>query len=196
MTPPTRLEVDQLFRSAPHLPLDLQGWHSDQPIFEEVIAGLQPNLIIEVGTWKGASAFHMLKMCAKHKVDGVRMICIDFFHTTEIMGLPSSYELFLSNMRQCGVDDRITPLKGHSLEAAAMLAQENVRADLIYLDGGHDEDTVLADLRAYWPLLRSGGVMLGDDLHEIPTVKSALKKSGLPWTDVGDNFHWRTNKPL
>ncbi len=194
MIAPTRAETDQLFRSAPHLPLDLQGWHYDQPVFEEVIAGLRPRLIIEVGTWKGASAFHMLKMCAKHHVDDVRMICVDFFHTTKIQEHQATFDLFLSNMRQCGVADRITPLQGRSIEAAAMLAEEGVQADLIYIDGGHDEDTVLADLKAYWPLLRAGGVMLGDDLHEIPTVKSALKKSGLPWIDCGDKYHWRANK--
>jgi NAD(P)-dependent dehydrogenase (short-subunit alcohol dehydrogenase family) len=35
--------------------------------------------------------------------------------------------------------------------------------DLIYVDGSHDYDDVAADLAAYRPLVRPGGVMFGDD---------------------------------
>jgi hypothetical protein len=31
------------------------------------------------------------------------------------------------------------------------------------LDAAHDYDSVMADLRAWWPVLASGGVLIGDD---------------------------------
>jgi cephalosporin hydroxylase len=41
------------------MPPDMQGWASDRPVFREVLTELKPKFIVEVGTWKGMSAFHM-----------------------------------------------------------------------------------------------------------------------------------------
>ena len=38
-------------------------------------------------------------------------------------------------------------------------------ADAIYIDAGHDYDHALADIQAYWDIVRPGGVMFGDDYH-------------------------------
>ena len=42
--------------------VDLQGWGSKHVIFEYLLQKIKPNLIIELGTWKGASAIHMLNL--------------------------------------------------------------------------------------------------------------------------------------
>jgi predicted O-methyltransferase YrrM len=39
--------------------LDLQGWASDHHYFSTLIDRCHPKLIVEVGTWKGASAVRM-----------------------------------------------------------------------------------------------------------------------------------------
>ena len=39
--------------------LDLQGWGSTHPVFEHVVSEYRPTSIVEVGSWKGASASHM-----------------------------------------------------------------------------------------------------------------------------------------
>jgi hypothetical protein len=41
----------------------------------------------------------------------------------------------------------------------------SISADLIYLDAAHSYHEVLADIRAFWPLVRQGGVMFGDDFE-------------------------------
>jgi predicted O-methyltransferase YrrM len=50
-----------------------------------------------------------------------------------------------------------------SLSAAELLAGFDVQADLIYIDGGHAEYEVYGDLVHYWPLVRPGGILFGDD---------------------------------
>ena len=35
---------------------DLQGWGARHPLFGELIGVLEPSIIVEVGTWKGAPA--------------------------------------------------------------------------------------------------------------------------------------------
>ncbi|GMI43698.1 hypothetical protein TeGR_g2455 [Tetraparma gracilis] len=48
-----------------------------------------------------------------------------------------------------------------SLEGATKMADGSV--DFVYIDATHLYETVLEDLRAFWPKLRVGGIMAGDD---------------------------------
>src|SRR6185295_14421751 len=58
------------------LPLDLHGWGSESPAFRELILRVKPRLIVEVGTWKGASAIHMADIVAETKLDA-QILCVD-----------------------------------------------------------------------------------------------------------------------
>lgn len=42
--------------------MDARGWHSEHPIFKRLIDEVKPKVIVELGTWKGASALHMAKL--------------------------------------------------------------------------------------------------------------------------------------
>ena len=54
-----------------------------------------------------------------------------------------------------------------SLNAAALLRGRGISLDLLHLGAGHDEAAVAADLTAWWPLIRPGGLLIGDDyLHD------------------------------
>ena len=57
-------------------PRDLTGWGGESPAFDELIRQARPRLIIEVGTWKGASAVSMAK-AAKSGGMPTKIICID-----------------------------------------------------------------------------------------------------------------------
>lgn len=48
-----------------------------------------------------------------------------------------------------------------SEEAAGQVADESL--DWAYIDGDHTYKGVATDLRAWWPKLRSGGLLMGDD---------------------------------
>lgn len=54
----------------------MQGWGSTHPIFAEVINLISPRLILEVGSWKGASVIHMANLLKAQNIDGA-IICID-----------------------------------------------------------------------------------------------------------------------
>jgi hypothetical protein len=53
-----------------------------------------------------------------------------------------------------------------STTAARVLRRLGVVADAIYLDAGHEEEELAADLRLYYDLLRPGGALFGDDYDE------------------------------
>lgn len=186
--------------------LDLQGWASDHPIFAKAIRTLNPALIIEVGSWKGASAIHMARS-ALAAGGSPTILCIDTWlgspdHFTSPgtfgvvptrHGWPILYYQFLANVLHCGCEKTIVPFPQTSINAAAILAHYQIQADLIYLDAAHDEFSVYQDIASYWPLLRPGGVMIGDDLiANYPGVRAALirfmrehnlvaKSAGVKW---------------
>lgn len=171
---------------------DLQGWGSDDPMFEQVIAKILPRTIIEVGSWKGRSAVNIVSTCLRYGVSP-SLVCVDTWlgsfenysrHDGENKwlhealrldaGYPRLHELFMSNMVRHKVAKFVTPLPLPSSVAARVLVEKNVQADAIYIDGSHDYHDCATDLRDYWPLLRHGGVLFGDDYQAWPGVTRAV----------------------
>jgi predicted O-methyltransferase YrrM len=160
-------------------PQDLRGWNGDRRTFKELIDEIDPKIIIEIGSWKGQSTVTMAKAC---KPD-VKIYCIDTwlgshefrtnkklyggeFDLMELHGYPQVYYQFLSNIVHNGVLDKIEVVPATSENAAPHMPI----ADLIYVDGQHTYKGVKEDLENFWPKLREGGIMFGDDYVE-PTEK-------------------------
>jgi predicted O-methyltransferase YrrM len=70
-----------IFQDLDILEKDTQGWSSTGESFNEAIKKLKPKTIIEVGTWKGASAINMAKLTLAEGVRDVELevICVDTF---------------------------------------------------------------------------------------------------------------------
>ena len=156
--------------------LDLQGWGSDAPRFETLIKMIKPSQIIEVGTWKGASAINMARHALRIKSD-VCVLCVDTWLGSNTFwqdpvlrlslktehGHPTIYRQFLANVINEGLTDTLFPFPMTSLSAAKLLAAYNVQADLSYIDAAHGEYEVYGDMIHFWPLVRPGGILFGDD---------------------------------
>lgn len=186
-------------------PERLHGWFSDAPVFEEVISKVKPDLIIEVGSWLGASAIHMAGLLKKHGLDESAIICVDtWLGAVEFWGdhadatrygqlliengSPQVQKQFIANVLHQGLRDTIIPFQQESGTAARVLNRMGVRADVIYIDASHLEDDVERDIRVWWPLLREGGVMMGDDYEAWPQVARAVHRV------LGDGVHVDGNK--
>lgn len=161
-------------------PDDPSGWGGDSPAFAEILKESKPELIIEVGTWKGASALNMAGILDNLELPDTRILCIDTwlgalefradladskrFQALECHhGYPSVYYRFLANVCHAGQQNRIIPFPFPSTTAALWLLRTDVRADLIYIDGSHEEEDVYQDLIDYAALLTPGGTLFGDD---------------------------------
>jgi Methyltransferase domain len=160
-------------------PLDLQGWGGESPAFKALILEVRPSLVIEVGTWKGASAITMAE-AARDAGLPTQVLCIDtWLGALEFWGdqadpdryqglklkygYPSVYYQFLANVVWRGLQDRIVPFPQTSSTAALWLRLQGFGAPLIYIDGSHEEEDVYSDLTDYWDLLDRGGILFGDD---------------------------------
>lgn len=159
------------------LNVDIQGWGSEHPIFEHVIGHYKPALVIEVGTWKGASVLNMLSLARSLQLN-TQFICVDTWlgsnktlwfdadYRKSLMlknGYPTMFRQFIRNIIEYKAESAIFPLPMTSTAAAYTLRDLNIVADAIYIDAGHEEEEVLTDLNLFYDRLRPGGVMFGDD---------------------------------
>ncbi len=159
-------------------PLDASGWGGESNAFSELIDELKPELVIEVGTWKGASALTIADSLAKQGSGSI--LCIDtwlgalefwqdqsdaerFQSLNCKHGYPSVYYQFLANVCHRGHQARVIPLPMTSSSAAMWLMRFSISADLIYVDASHEEEDVYQDLVDYFELTNPGGVIFGDD---------------------------------
>lgn len=179
---------------------DLQGWNSTAPIFRRLIEQVQPQVIIEIGGWKGASTVHMVHTALDMHLDPL-VFTVDFWqdpilHTAESM-IPrpwcegfTAYQQFLYNVWVNRCDCNVIPIRTWSPHGAPLLAVWGVKADLIYVDGDHSYEGCLRDLTLYWPLLAPGGVMFGDDIME-PGVTRAVNQFTQGLKVTHDEHHWQ-----
>ncbi|WOO39842.1 class I SAM-dependent methyltransferase [Rubellicoccus peritrichatus] len=219
MVPPKRL-LKVLFKDSPYenfplvdYPQKEGGWHSESSVFDKLIADIQPELVIEVGTWLGASALRMADKLKAQSSDA-RVLCVDTwlgaaefwdcqsdperYEALDIKhGFPSVFYQFIANILHAGAQDTVVPFPQTSANAAVWLKKRNITSKLIYIDGSHEEADVYADLTAYWPLLEVGGVIFGDDYDAfwpgvIISVNRFAVENGLE-AEVGDGF-WQLRK--
>ena len=160
--------------------LNIQGWRSQHPYLDEAVEQFRPSVVVEIGTWKGASALHLARAMAERDVAGT-VIAVDtwlgavdhwadaslFSELATEHGFPSLYRTFLANVLRAGQAERVIPLPLDSVNAAALMRLRGVTADVIHLDAGHEEASVAADLRAWWPVLRPGGLFIADDYDSL-----------------------------
>jgi cephalosporin hydroxylase len=163
-------------------PEQIQGWHGEATIFGELIKEVKPSDILEIGSWKGQSTVNM----AIHAPEA-RIMCVDTWLGSSEMylkpllsrdmhrdehGYPHIFEIFMENIR--GYDNiEILPLD--SQNASEVLLARDYEAQLIYLDAGHSEPSVRADIERYLPMLAERGIIFGDDYNRVfPGLKAAV----------------------
>lgn len=192
------------YADAPVVELDAQGWSANYDIFEQVLREFKPKTLIEVGSWKGASAIAMAKILSEIH-DDFEILCVDTFlasyeHWTGIAphldkqrfinGRPDLYEKFLSNVNRMGMARHITPFPIDSVNAYHTLKYYGVQADFVYVDAGHEYESVKQDLIMYADLLRKGGVLLGDDYFHPPIKQAVEEVFGQVLDNGADKFLW------
>lgn len=160
-----RTEIPEPYCSIVDLPFDDHGWfgHANSKNILAEIKAKPITTVIEIGSWLGSST----RFIAKSLPDNGKVYAVDTWlgtstddiHQTDPR-LPHLYQLFLSNVKRANLTHKIVPIRMQSIEAAHAL---NVKADLIYIDGAHDEESVYNDIVYWYPHLNPEGIMCGDD---------------------------------
>ena len=194
------------FDPAPY-PADLQGWGSYHPALHRAIDRLRPRSILEVGSWKGASAIHIANH-VKHMGLECEVVCVDtwlgssehwlrrapgWYESLQLKnGYPSLYYTFLSNVVRAELQDYITPFPATSEMALKILRERGFYFDFIYVDAAHEYDPVRLDLKGCWYLLREPGILIGDDYlawdEVIRAANEFAAEQGIPIIGENEKF--------
>lgn len=136
-----------------------------------------PILILEIGSWAGASAVSWAKAVRNFHRSGL-VTCIDpwrpYFdlkadrsrHYADMDDAAKTgdiFKLFLHNLKAERIDDMVDYRIGDSRLILPSLPPDSY--DIIYIDGSHQFEDVLCDIQYAKRLVKSDGVICGDDLE-------------------------------
>lgn len=123
----------------------------------------RPQLALEIGSYVGWTAAHI----ARGMADGT-LLCVDDF--TECNDGPRQMVRLAANLDRAGVSDRVRIVMGHSPEILYAAVHDLV--GLAFVDGCHEGDQPLRDVKAVAEVMAPDGVMA---LHDtwMPGVRRA-----------------------
>lgn len=162
---------------------DIQGWCDFESIYNRIIENAGNGFIfVEVGVWLGRS-IAVAALAAKHSKKDIKIYAVDTWNGSDeqvhqnyinrIGGSDALYSEFMSNMKAVGVDDIIIPVRCDSIKAAEKFEDNSI--DFCFIDASHEYLDVLADVKAWLPKIKQGGVIAGHD-YPWPPVKQAVNE--------------------
>lgn len=126
----------------------------------------------EIGVWTG----HFSKELCQN-IPGLHLRCVDPWEAypeyQERKNDQARLEAAFAEARERLAPFNCTLMRMTSVEAASMVPDRSI--DFVYIDGNHGRAHVLADLEAWSPKVRRGGVVAGHDFETSPAR---------PWIEV------------
>jgi len=161
-----------------HFHHNIQGWFQCEHLYKRMVESAEKGAVfVEVGVWKGKSAAFMAVEIAN---SGKK---IDFYAVDHFQGSPEHQndQIVRDNALKDECYKNLEPVSKFikmlpipSVEAAKMFEDESL--DFVYIDGAHEYDPLVADIDAWFPKVKSGGIFAGDDYGNgtHPNVKTVI----------------------
>jgi len=169
------LDWGRFHRIARHFVEDDMGSHVERGFLFQLACDAPGDAqVIEVGSWMGASTCFLAgglrgaaaKIYAVDNFEG-RSTCGEdaawYDRHFQKLGARGTLEIFRANLATLGLTARAEPVVADSLAAARTLAAKQGAIDLIFIDGDHSYAACQADIAAWAPFVRRGGVMAFHD---------------------------------
>lgn len=159
---------------------------SARPVWDTLVPHLDARLVLEVGSYEGASACYLIDVLGQKAP--LEIHCVDHWHggiEHHAAGIDMAQveQRFLRNTAisvansPFPVDLHIHKGSSERCLGALLSRQPKPQFDFIYVDGSHQAADVLLDASMAFRLLRVGGIMVLDDYlwHEaMPAVSRDL----------------------
>lgn len=160
----------------------IQGWNQGiTKIYKTIIdSANNGDHFVEVGCWKGKSAAFMAVEIINSKKK-IKFDCVDTWNGSfdEVQHLEDQavrenklYEHFLENMTP--VIGFYNPIRLSSVEASKLYPDNSL--DFVFIDAGHDYDSVRADINAWYPKIKEGKILAGHDIGHPPVYQAVEER--------------------
>jgi predicted O-methyltransferase YrrM len=167
-----------------HFYFNIQGWFLQEKLFTQMVLSCNDTdkyNFLEIGSWKGKSSSYMaVEILNSHK--NITFHCVDTWYGSEEHRDKTNpvyeplcftenglYHEFIRNIDS--VKSVINPIKMDSLSASKLF--ENNSLDFVFIDGAHDYHSVKEDIKHWYPKVKRGGYIAGDD-YVWPDVNRAV----------------------
>lgn len=136
----------------------IENYTKDQPV------------VAEIGTYVGATTIVAASLVKK--LEG-KYIAVDWFNGSEDTTGPHKdntldgvevIDVFKENLKLAGVDDIVEIHNMSSLEAAKLIPDQSL--DICFIDADHHYESAKADILAYLPKIKPGGILCGHDFEK------------------------------
>jgi glycosyltransferase involved in cell wall biosynthesis len=151
---------------------NVEGYFSYTNLYDLALKYCPENsTFVEVGSWMGRSTCYMGEQIKKSSKN-IKFYAVDTWegseeisHKETIKRLKdknlSLFDVFNHHLQLCDVQNQVIPLKTTSLEATQQFEDNSI--DFLHIDASHDYENVIADIIAWYPKVKPGGFITGDD---------------------------------
>ena len=188
------MPVNRATRDLPYVHFfdEIQGWFNFQRPYREALeAATDDSVFVELGCWKGKSAaFMMVEALRLGKNPKLHFVdhwggSYELAHTAD-PDLTKIYEMFLENCIRTGYRNYDVH-RCDSVKAADLFPDNSV--DFLWIDAGHDYDSVRADIQAWLPKMKELSTIGGDD-YPMEGVTKAVNEI-FPKAEIGSEGGWK-----
>jgi cephalosporin hydroxylase len=149
-----------------------ENWFDYQELYSLMVKEFPSgSKFVEVGSWKGKSAAYIAVEIINSKKD-IKIDCIDLWvdcknswkgisedQKHEDIKSNHLYELFIKNISS--LSNIINPIRMDSISASKIYKDNTI--DFVFIDANHDHDNVKKDIEAWFPKVKTGGIIAGHD---------------------------------
>jgi predicted O-methyltransferase YrrM len=147
--------------------VDSENWFGYEDLYSSMVNKFDTNShFVEVGVWKGMSACFMAVEIINSGKD-IKFDCVDTWDYVDTSNEINQHQfgelfnIFSKNIEP--VKNNINIVKSLSWDGA--LNYEDNSLDFVFIDAGHDYESVKKDLNAWYPKVKNGGIIAGHDYH-------------------------------
>lgn len=187
---------------------DVPGWFDFDDIYDEAVEErkmfTRPVRFVEIGVCFGRSAIYLATLIRDRvspgsrfefdAIDGWEPGHVPEFPTLRALadafgGVRGAFEWYAG---ECGVRDRINVVQSRSLDPALLARYAPGSLDLVFLDTSHTYADTCAEIEAWLPKVRPGGVFAGHDwVSAYPGIARALAERLPGAVRRRSSFFWR-----